>query len=297
MSDPEKPARRTTYDPVAYGKFVLDGMTAKLAKAGIDEPEVKVRWLIQHVTGVSFGELATRGLKPMIREQWDALGAFLHRVIQREPIQYVVGNTDFMGRIFTCDKRALIPRPETEELVETVLKTLGPGAARVIDVGTGTGCIAVTLAAENPSLEVIAVDISDDALALARENAQAHAVEHRIAFRRANLLEDVPPASLDAIVSNPPYIADGEAASLATEVRDHEPALALFAGTDGLSAIRPLIAQAATVLRPGGWLFMEIGENQGAVVRALLEAGGWTQIEIRKDLAGHDRIAMARRAG
>lgn len=296
MSEPEKSARRTTYDPVAYGKFVLEGMAAKLAKAGIDEPEVKVRWLIQHVTGVSFGELATRGLKPMIREQWDALGAFLHRVIQREPIQYVVGNTDFMGRIFTCDPRALIPRPETEELVETVLKTLGPGAHRVIDVGTGTGCIAVTLAAENPSLEVMAVDISDDALALARENAQAHALEHRITFRRASLLDDVPPASLDVVVSNPPYIADGEAASLSVEVRDHEPALALFAGADGLAAIRPLVAQAATALRPGGRLFLEIGENQGASVRALLESGGWTQIEIRKDLAGHDRIAMARHA-
>ena len=153
----------------------------------------------------------------------------------------------------------------------------------------------MTLAAENPELDVVAVDLSEEALALAQENAQAHAVAHRITFRRGNLLEDVPPDSLDAVVSNPPYIAENEAASLAPEVRDHEPALALFAGADGLAAIRPLVAQSAVALRPGGWLFLEIGENQGAPVRGLLEAGGWANIENRKDLAGHDRIAVARR--
>jgi release factor glutamine methyltransferase len=290
-----KPAGKR-FDAVSYANFVVEGIATKLQRAGRDECEIKARWLINHVTGVPFGDITTKGIQPMIREQWDALGKFLERVIAGEPIQYVVGNADFMGRIFQCDKRALIPRPETEELVEAVLAVANRATAqRIIDVGTGTGCIALTLALELPNAEVIATDISADALALARENATAHGQESRVTFRQADLLDGLESQSADIIVSNPPYIAEVEAASLAPEIREHEPHSALFAGADGLTVIRRLVDQSRAVLRPGGWLFMEIGENQGVSVPKILEAVGFTEIEVRKDLAGHDRIAQGRR--
>ena len=315
----------TKFDPVGYAKFVVEGIVTKLERARRDEGETKARWLINHVTGVPFGDITTKGIKPMIREQWDALGKFLDRVIAGEPIQYVVGNTDFLGRVFQCDKRALIPRPETEELVEVVLDVVGAASRRdssncglnplpqkpfqIIDVGTGTGCIAISLALALPNAHVIATDISMDALALARENADALFVvppsggtdrlkpglQTNLKFRQADLLDGFEPDSADIIVSNPPYIAENEAASLAPEIREYEPHSALFAGADGLAVIRRLVVQSRAVLRPGGWLFMEIGENQGAAVQKILKDAGFVEIEVRKDLAGHDRIAQARR--
>ena len=284
----------TKFDAVSYTNFIVEGIATKLERAGRDEGATKARWLIHHVTGVPFGDITTKGIKPMIREQWDALGGFLKRVIDGEPIQYVVGNADFLGRIFQCDKRALIPRPETEELLEAVLVVADRALPlQIIDVGTGTGCIAISLALERPASHVIATDLSAEALALARENAAAHGLSDRVAFRQADLLEGFEQESADIVVSNPPYIADGEAASLAPEIREHEPHTALFAGADGLAVIRRLVDQSRVVLRLGGWLFMEIGENQGVAVPKILEAAGFAEIEVRKDLAGHDRIAQA----
>lgn len=286
----------TKFDAVSYTNFIIEGIATKLERAGRDEGATKARWLINHVTGVPFGDITTKGIKPMIREQWDALGGFLKRVIDGEPVQYVVGNTDFLGRIFACDKRALIPRPETEELVEAVAALSERGykdGATIVDIGTGTGCIAISLALELPNANVIATDISADALALARENATMHGQDARVTFRQADVLDGFEPESADIVVSNPPYIAENEAASLAPEIRNHEPYSALFAGADGLVVIRRLVDQSRAVLRPGGWLFLEIGENQGAAVLRILEDAGFVEIEVRKDLAGHDRIAQA----
>lgn len=293
----------TRFDAVSYANFVVQGIAAKLERAGRDEGGTKARWLISHVTGVPFGDITTKGIRPMIKEQWDALGEFLHRVIAGEPVQYVVGNADFLGRVFLCDRRALIPRPETEELVEAVAALVrawpetasSPARLRIVDVGTGTGCIAISLALELPRAEVIATDLSAEALALARENATAHGQDARVTFRQADLLDGFAPASADLIVSNPPYIAENEAASLAQEIREHEPHAALFAGADGLAVIRRLADQAAVVLRPGGRLFLEIGESQGESVRGILDGAGFTEIAVRKDLAGHDRIVQGRR--
>ncbi len=284
------------FDAVAYAKFVVEGIATKLERAGRDEARTKACWLINHVTGAPFGDITTKGIKPLIKEQWEALGEFLNRVIAGEPIQYVVGNADFMGRVFKCDKRALIPRPETEELVATVLTAADRATSRqIIDVGTGTGCIAISLAFECPAAEIIATDISANALALARENAAAHGQDSRIKFLQTDLLDGFEPQSADIIVSNPPYIADAEATSLAPEIREHEPRTALFAGADGLGVIRRLIPQAFQVLRPGGRLFLEIGETQSAAVKHLLEQAGYSDVTTRKDLAGHDRIAAARK--
>jgi release factor glutamine methyltransferase len=204
-----------------------------------------------------------------------------------------------MGRIFFCDKRALIPRPETEELVAAAAalsERWYKNGATIIDVGTGTGCIAITLALTLPHAHVTATDNSAEALALACENAAAHGQDARVTFRQADLLDGFEPASADIIVSNPPYVADGEAASLASEVREHEPRTALFAGADGLDAIRRLVPQAFRVLRSDGWLFLEIGENQGVAVKQILELAGFKNVTVRKDLSDHNRIVCAQRA-
>jgi len=285
------------FDAVAYANFVIEGMATKLERAGRDEARTKALWLINHVTGVPFGEIATRGIKPMIKEQWDELGALLDRVIAGEPVQYVVGNTDFMGRVFKCDGRALIPRPETEELVAAVVKVVrarySPQRVRIVDVGTGTGCIAISLALDIPEARIIATDISTGALALARENALALMAD--VDLQQMDLLSGCEPSSADIIVSNPPYIADGETSSLATEVRDHEPIKALFAGADGLDVFRRLVPQSFGVLRPDGSLFLEIGETQAHAVKQMLLESGFFDVTAHKDLAGHDRIVHGRR--
>lgn len=299
-----KPAGRP-FDAVAYARFVIDGLAAKLERAGRDEARTKALWLLHHVTGVPFGDIAARGIRPLIKEQWDELGRLLDRVAAGEPVQYVVGNADFMGRVFSCDKRALIPRPETEELVAAVVALVkawprppvaasSPARPRIVDVGTGTGCIAITLALELPGADLLATDISAAALALAGENADAHNVA--VAFRQTDLLAGFEPASVDLVVSNPPYIADGEAAALAPEIREHEPHAALFAGPDGLDVIRCLVEQAATVLRPDGWIFLEIGETQADAVTHLMVRTGFSGVTVRKDLAGHDRIVQGHRS-
>jgi release factor glutamine methyltransferase len=222
-----------------------------------------------------------------------------------------------MGRVFACDKRALIPRPETEELVAAVAALAkawpapSPPRLRIVDVGTGTGCIAITLALELPEAELIATDISADALALACGNAAAHGLEYsvrtatgdgmkpelqrRLGFMESDLLAGIEPAGVDIVVSNPPYIADGDASSLAPEIREHEPRAALFAGPDGLAVIRRLVGQAAAVLRPGGWLLLEIGETQAVAVQSSLAGAGFRDVCARKDLAGHDRMVQGRR--
>jgi release factor glutamine methyltransferase len=182
----------------------------------------------------------------------------------------------------------LIPRPETELLCEAVLERL-PEGARVADVGTGSGCIAVTLALEWRTARVYAVDLSADALRIARRNAATHRAD--VGFVRADLLGSFAGASLDAVVSNPPYVPEPDRAGMAREVRDWEPETALFAGQEGMDIYRRLIPEAARVLRPGGLLAMEFGFGQAEAMRAML--AGWKHVEIRNDLAGIPRVALA----
>ncbi len=207
----------------------------------------------------------------------------------REPLHGAV-------RDFLCDRRALVPRPETEQLAEWVL-AWAPLWARpkpvVADVGTGSGCLAVTLALERPAARVLATDTSSDALALARENAARHGVGGRLWFRQQDLLAGQPPASLDAVVSNPPYVATADWARCAATVRDFEPRAALDGGPDGLAVIRRLVRQARDALAPGGALFLEIGDRQAGAVRALLEAAGFADACVRRDHAGRDRLLRA----
>lgn len=218
------------------------------------------------------------------------------RLEAHEPIQYVTGQAEFLRRTFAVDRRALIPRPETEHLVMDALSDPALSAIpapRIADVGTGSGVLAVSLALARPDARVTAVDISADALELARENARRFSVEGRIAWRRHALLDGLAAGTLDAVVANLPYVPTPEIETLEARIRDHEPRVALEGGPDGLRLITRLLPQAARVLRPGGLLLLEIGDGQGPAVRDALEAGPFTAIHIRPDAAGHDRIARA----
>ena len=221
----------------------------------------------------------------------EALGA---RLFAGEPLQYILGHTSFRGHTIKCDSRALIPRPETEALVQRVLpRACGTGA----DVGTGTGCVGLSLLLESadPDLRLILVDQSRDALDLAEENAALLGID-RVGFRRADLLAGQPESSLDFVVANLPYIPTGDWARLEPVVRDHEPRLALDGGPAGLDLVETLVDQASRCLRPGGRIDLEIGESQGEAVAALLAAHGFRHIDIALDAAGRTRFASGTRA-
>jgi release factor glutamine methyltransferase len=221
------------------------------------------------------------------------------RRLWHEPIQYITGEQEFYGLLFKVTPAVLIPRPETEHLVEAVLKLLPKDKAlRIVDVGTGSGAIAIALAVHLPDSEIIAVDLSSEALAVAAANAQENGVAHRIRFLRSDLLTDLPwgeadRAGFDAIVSNPPYIPESDRADLHPEVRDHEPAGALFAGAEGLDLYRRLIPQAHSALKPNGLLALEIGHGQREALAALLTT--WHDVSFVDDLQQIPRVALARR--
>lgn len=224
----------------------------------------------------------------------DALRRGLQRVAKGEPVQYVLGQWDFRKLTLKVDRRALIPRPETEQLVDLVLRSPQLRAAAkplVIDVGTGSGCIILSLAGEVQEGVFVGLDVSADALALARENAVFTGLEGRVLFAESDGCGEFDPASVDVLVSNPPYIPSKVVDGLEPHIRDHEPRLALDGGPDGLNVFRALLLDAVMVLKPGGGVFFEIGDEQGAAMRALLEEYGFTDVAIVKDYSGHDRFA------
>jgi release factor glutamine methyltransferase len=222
--------------------------------------------------------------------------ALIERRRAGEPIQYITGEQEFYGLPFRVTPDVLIPRPETEHLVE---KALALAAAfmhpRIVDVGTGSGSIAVALAHELPDAQITAADISAAALEIARGNAERNGVAGRIEFFESDLLAAIAGERFEMVVSNPPYVPAADRDSLSIEVREHEPALALFAGEDGLAIYRRLIPDAFAVLASGGFLLMEIGYGQSQAVAALLTAAGFEQIEFVPDLQGIPRVACGRR--
>jgi len=223
--------------------------------------------------------------------------SLLDRRAAGEPIQYITGEAEFYGLPFRVTSDVLIPRPETEHLVERVLELAsGLSAPRIVDIGTGSGAIAVALASHLPAASITAIDLSAAALAIARENAERNGVAARIRFLEGDLLAPVAGEAFDAVVSNPPYVPEAERNSLAVEVRDHEPALALFAGDDGFALYRRLIPAAHAALVSGGWLALEMGHGQAEPMRAVLNATGFVQIGFTPDLQGILRVATAQRA-
>lgn len=251
--------------------------------------------LLMHLLGTDRAGLIAHPERPLDREQLAGYQRLVERRLRFEPMQYIVGTQEFFGLTLAVSPAVLIPRPETELLVEAVVERAGTGPVRILDVGTGSGAIAIALAHTLPEAEVTAVDLSAEELAVARANAVAHGLEGRIRFVESDLLAGLPAgAGFDVVVSNPPYVAEGDAAELHPQVRDHEPARALFAGSDGLAIYERLIPEVAGHLVAGGLLALEIGYGQRGALAALLE--GWRGVEFLEDLQGIPRVALARRS-
>ena len=222
----------------------------------------------------------------------DRLREFAERRAAGEPLQYITGFQDFYGREFRVTPDVLIPRPETELLVEAALAVNTDSEAFICDVGTGSGCIAITLLCEIPKARAVAVDKSAAALEIARDNAAKHAVADRAVFVVSDCFDALEPREFDLIVSNPPYVSESALAGLQREVRDHEPLVALSPGPDGLSVIRRLLTEGPAYLKPNGHLLIEIGFDQGEAVRNLVDQSLWLLIEVRPDLQGIPRIVV-----
>jgi release factor glutamine methyltransferase len=225
-------------------------------------------------------------------DQLSPFESWITRRQQHEPIQYILGEQEFYGLTLHVTPAVLIPRPETEHLVEAALERLPKETPlRIADIGTGSGAIAIALARALPQARITALDISTAALEVAGANARTHKVANRIDFRESDLLQAAQGEIYDAIASNPPYVSTNE--ELEEQVRDYEPASALYAGETGLDIYRRLIPQAKAALKPGGWLLMEIGHGQSQALAELLQ--DWSQVEFIKDLQGIPRVAIGRR--
>ncbi|HUR46781.1 MAG TPA: peptide chain release factor N(5)-glutamine methyltransferase [Candidatus Saccharimonadales bacterium] len=266
-----------------------------LARKGVESPRLQVELLLSHLLQMPRLKLYLNFEKTLTQTEVDRLRTMVQRRGEREPLQHIVGSTSFCGYEFVVSKDVLIPRPETEQLAEKAWQLLEkrPGAV-VLDFGTGSGCLAVTLALKCPSAEIHAVDISEAALAIARRNAEAHKVAERVQFHTSDRFSNLPVGlSFDVIVGNPPYIPSGDIAGLQPEVRDFDPKGALDGGRDGLDYYRQLATEAPERLRPGNTVLLEFGDGQENQLSSIFSAMRWKEPSIEKDLSGRARILIA----
>ena len=270
-----------------------------LAKKGVESPRLQIELLLAHLLKRPRMNLYLnfeRGAPPA---ETDALRELVKRRGQREPLQHITGSTSFCGFEIAVNRRALVPRPETELLAESgwqFLSTHNPQPSTALDFGTGTGCIAIALAAKCPSSKIVATDISPDALTLAGENAARNNVAERIEFVQGDGFAALRrKMEFDLIVSNPPYIPSAEIATLQPEVRDFDPRGALDGGADSLDFYRKLAAEAKPFLKPGGKIMLEFGDGQAEVIRTIFEAEKWIVEAVREDYSQRERILIARR--
>jgi len=271
----------------------------RLIRAGIppDQAGIDAEVLIRHVLGWDRAKYLASRHEPLPSTASFPFEAALAERERRVPVAYITGHREFWGLDFDISPAVLIPRPESELIVEAALTFLSDAKARlrIADVGTGSGCLAVSLAYERPHATLLATDVSEDALAIARRNAERHGVSGRIRFARTSFLTDIQ-GPFDLIVANPPYVPRSHQATLSPDVRDHEPAVALFGrGEDGLDDVRELLEQSATRLAPSGRVMMEFGYGQGDAVRAGAERAGLDIVDILRDLQGYERTLIAAR--
>jgi release factor glutamine methyltransferase len=277
---------------------VLEWTTAHLKKHGSDTPRLDTEILLAHARGCRRIELYTRIDEVLSEPERTTMRELVRRRAQLEPVAYLVGHREFFALDFHVTPAVLIPRPDTETLVVELLDVAKPlETPRILDVGTGSGCIAIAAAIHLPSAKLTATDVSEAALAVARENAQTHHVAERIRFLQGDVFAPLGDSDqFDVIASNPPYIADVERDHLQKDVRAYEPAGALFAGPTGLEILFRLIDEAADHLAPGGTLLLEISPEQSdAVTRRIESSGTYADLRVKKDLAGLARVACARR--
>jgi len=279
---------------------LLTWVTEYLTQKGVDAPRLSAELLLSHVLGLRRIELYTQYNKVVAQEQLTQLRGLVKRAGEHEPVAYLVGRTEFYSIEFEVTPYCLIPRPETELLVQKSIELLRKrtGPQSVCDLCTGCGIVAVAIAKNVPDAKVLATDISEPALAVAARNVEKHKLQERIELRRGDLFEPLVPQLdlFDLIACNPPYVSAAEYEALEKNVKDYEPHLALYAGPEGLDLYRRIVEKVREFLKPDGVLLLEIGYRQGPAVRELLEQTGvFAQIRIDKDLQGHDRVVTAAR--
>ena len=251
----------------------------RLRKSGIENPELESSLLLSKVLGINKTDIYAHPEREVGSDGVKEFDRLLERRLKGEPVAYILGEKEFHSRTFIVNPSVLIPRPETEILVEEAIRVIEVfSSPLVVDVGTGSGCIAVTIACGHQGARILAIDISFNALRVARMNAEKHGVSSRISFICADLLSCLKEESLDVVVSNPPYVSTADFYNLETEVRDFEPKLSLFGGGDGLNHIRKIASQAARVLKSGGWCIIEIGVNQSEKAAEIFEGAGFGSV-------------------
>ena len=293
MSSAPTPASETDRWTV---QRILEWTAGFLKQKGVESPRLEAELLLAFARKCPRIRLYTDFTEPLSDEQRAVMRELVQRRAKREPLAYLVGTREFYGRSFEVGPGVLIPRPETETLIDVCLERIpSDTASHVVEVGFGSGCISITLARQRPQCHVTATDISSTAMSIASRNADRHAVTDRVVLMQGDCLEPLLKSGVqfDGLVSNPPYIREDERDSLQPEVAVHEPAEALFAGTDGLDVVRRLIQQAPGILKPGAFLALELDPSQCAEVTALVSTAGFTAARVHRDLAGLDRIVEA----
>jgi release factor glutamine methyltransferase len=271
---------------------VLQATAAYFKKHNVENPRLNAEHLLAHVLGRKRIELYLEFERVLMESELGPLRDLVKRRGTGEPLQHLLGTVEFCGHVFLCDKRAMVPRPETEELVEFLKSEIQNPGSKILDVGTGSGVIALSLAAKFPAAEILAVDTSDDALALAQENAASLNLAGRVRFLKSNLFENVE-GTFDLVVANLPYVSTQARETLSREVL-HDPAVAVFAGARGDELVRELIAQAPLRLRPGGLLALEIGISQSDALLSALAEKNYRDISSKRDYSGVTRFLFAR---
>ncbi len=275
---------------------IIKKTTEFFAGKGIESPRLNAELLIGHALGRKRMQLYLEFERPLAEVELEKIRPLVRRRALHEPVQYITGETDFYGLKLKVDRRALIPRPETEQLVEHVVAARASRPpTRILDLGTGSGAIALALAQAFPAVVVFAIDRSEEALTLARENAASANLTERVTFVLSDWYKTVPAERFDVVVSNPPYLTADETAQAAWEVRGFEPPQALISADEGLADLLTIIQGAAPFLVPGGLLALETGIAHHARLRTEMAAAGFSGIESKQDLAGRDRFVLALR--
>jgi len=283
----------------SIGEAINEGART-LDESGVPEARREASSLLEHIIDRDRTFILGHPEQLLTPQHFERFRELILRRSSGEPLQYITRQQSFFGLDFEVEKGVLIPRPETELLVETALELLktSPAQSAICDVGTGSGCIAVTILHEQPDAHGVAIDISAAALEVAQRNAERHGVSQRLAFVKSDCFSDLSPSSspFDLIASNPPYVADAEISGLQREVRDHEPVEALSGGPDGLAVVRRLLIEGGAFLRVGGHLLIEIGYNQAENVEKIIDQRAWKLVGIQPDLQGIPRVVVLQKS-